>query len=49
MDGKPHIRRTAVAPFLSLSLSLFLSPFLTATSIADTTIAGQTTTAIRSK
>ena len=37
MDGKPHIRRTAIAPFLSLSLSLFLSPFLTATSIADTT------------
>ena len=37
MDGKPHIRRTVVAPFLSLSLSLFLSPFLTATSIADTT------------
>ena len=37
MDGKPHIRRTVVAPFLSLFLSLFLSPFLTATSIADTT------------
>ena len=37
MDGKPHIRRTTVAPFLSLSLSLFLSLFLAATSIADTT------------
>ena len=37
MDGKPHIRRTALAPFLSLSLSLFLSLFLAATSIADTT------------
>ena len=33
MDGKPHIRRTTVAPFLSLFLSLFLA----ATSIADTT------------
>ena len=37
MDGKPHIRRTTVAPFLSVSLSLFLSLFLTATSIAETT------------
>ena len=41
MDGKPHIRRTTVAPFLSLFLplflSLFLSLFLAATSIADTT------------
>lgn len=37
MDGKPYIRRTALSPFLSLSLSLFLSFFLAATSIADTT------------
>ena len=56
MDGKPHIRRTTVAPFLSLFLSLFLffagqttTLFLAATSIADTSegnaIAGQTTSA----
>ena len=33
MDGKPHIRRTTVAPFLSVCLSLFLPT----TSVAETT------------